>query len=142
MEGIVMKILVVQNTVCKHIEDTLQSIKDTMKSYDSDKIDFIVFPEMFTTPYEHKYFELYKQSEDDVVIQFLSELAKNTGSYVIGGSLPEIDNGKIYNTTSIFDRKGDLIAKYRKIHLFSITYPSGESFSEKEVLTEGNNIVT
>ncbi len=137
-----MKILMVQNTVRKYIKDTILEINQMLEKIDFDKVDFIVFPEMFTTPYEHKYFQLYKQSQNDEVNEFLSDLAKKTNAYIIGGSIPEYNDGKIYNTSNVFDRKGNLIAKYQKIHLFSVEYPNGESFSEKEILSQGEDIVT
>ncbi len=41
---------------------------------------------------------------------------------MIGGSIPEKDGDKMYNTCPIFDPKGNLIAKHRKVHLFDSIY--------------------
>ena len=37
---------------------------------------------------------------------------------------------RICNTTIAFDRKGEEIARYRKIHLFDIVTPGGQSYRE------------
>lgn len=55
------------------------------------------------------------------------------------GSIPEYDGGNIYNTCSIFSPRGDIIAKYRKMHLFDIDVPGKIRFQESEVLKAGND---
>lgn len=40
---------------------------------------------------------------------------------LIAGSLPECDNGRIYNTMAIIDADGRIAGQYRKVHLFSFT---------------------
>jgi len=60
----------------------------------------------------------------------LKNIAKETGKYIIGGSIPEaIENSdKIYNTCLCFDRDGNLTAKHRKVHLFDVNIPGGIVF--------------
>jgi predicted amidohydrolase len=62
--------------------------------------------------------------------------------YLIGGSIPEHDpkDDKIYNTCTIYDPKGTLIAKHRKVHLFDIDVPGRIRFQESETLTAGNQL--
>ncbi len=56
--------------------------------------------------------------------------------YLIG-SIPEKDaKGLLYNTSLIFDTKGDLIAKHRKVHLFDIDIPNQITFKESKALTQ------
>jgi predicted amidohydrolase len=52
----------------------------------------------------------------------LAALARELGIYLLGGSiLEEIPaSEKAYNTSLLFGPKGDLIASYRKIHLFDV----------------------
>ena len=60
---------------------------------------------------------------------------------MIGGSVPERDEeGKIYNTSYVFDRKGELIGKHRKVHLFDIDVPGGQYFKESDVLSPGKEM--
>ncbi|MFW5794234.1 MAG: nitrilase-related carbon-nitrogen hydrolase [Bacillota bacterium] len=137
-----MKILVIQNSVKEFYSNTISNLAKLLTKTKSNKFDFIIFPEMFTTPYELKYFKEYKQTRDSKIFTYLKTIAKKYNSYVIGGSIPEADNKNIYNTSFIFDREGKIIAKYRKIHLFSVTYPDKTTFSEGDVLSRGEKIVT
>ena len=55
---------------------------------------------------------------------FLSRIAKDHLVYLVGGSLIEKDSsGKLYNTCLGFDPQGQMILKYRKLHLFKIDRP-------------------
>lgn len=49
------------------------------------------------------------------VLSSLSFIAKDNEIYLIGGSIPEKEGDKLYNTCPIFDPKGNLIAKHRKV---------------------------
>ena len=58
------------------------------------------------------------------VKEVFSALAKEYGVNIIAGSVSNLrPDGKIYNTACVFDRQGNQIAEYDKIHLFT---PSGE----------------
>lgn len=72
----------------------------------------------------------------------LSKTAKELGIYLIGGSIPERDQNKLYNTCTVWGPQGDLIAKHRKMHLFDIDIPNGIRFKESEVLSAGNSFTT
>ncbi len=48
----------------------------------------------------------------------LQKLAKETGLWLIPGSLHELRNGKIYNTTPVIDPSGDIVARYDKMFPF------------------------
>ncbi len=60
---------------------------------------------------------------------------------MVGGSFPESVGALTYNTCLIIAPDGGTIAKYRKMHLFEITYPDGRTFGENRVLTPGKEIV-
>ena len=48
----------------------------------------------------------------------LSSVAKETGCYIIGGSIPESDSdGKLYNTSTSFGPDGAMLAKHRKVKI-------------------------
>ncbi|MCF7924468.1 MAG: carbon-nitrogen hydrolase family protein [Candidatus Izimaplasma sp.] len=137
-----MKILVIQNSVKEKYSDNITNLNKLLSQTKSKKYDFIIFPEMFVTPYELKYFKKYKHNKNSPIFDYLKEISRKYSSYVIGGSIPEAFNNNIYNTSYIFNREGEIIAKYRKIHLFSVTYPDNTTFSEADVLSPGNKIIT
>jgi omega-amidase len=103
--------------------------------------DMAVLPEMFICPYDIRCFREYAEKEEDsAAIKELSKKAEALGIYIVGGSIPEYDKGKIYNTSYIFDKKGKVIGKHRKIHLFDVSVKDRISFRESDVLTAGSYI--
>ena len=62
--------------------------------------------------------------------------------YLVGGSIPERAGNKVYNTATAFDRLGQMVAKYRKMHLFDIDIPGKITFKESDTLTGGNELAT
>lgn len=98
----------------------------------------VSLPEMWNCPYANEYFRPYAEPEDGETVKFLSRLAEENNIYLVGGSIPEIENDKVYNTSFIFDRKGSLIGKHRKAHLFDIDVKGGIRFMESDTLTAGN----
>ncbi|KGG80236.1 carbon-nitrogen hydrolase [Caloranaerobacter azorensis H53214] len=104
--------------------------------------ELVVLPEMFNCPYNNSYFPKYAESyPDGETIKMLSKISKERGIYLIGGSIPEKDDkGNIYNTSFVFDKKGNIIGKHRKIHLFDIDVEGEISFRESDVLSRGDSL--
>jgi len=102
------------------------------------KAQVVSLPEMWNCPYVSKYFRAYSEPEGGETFQFLSRLAKEHDILLIGGSIPEIEGDKVYNTTYVFDRNGNMIGKHRKAHLFDVDIKGGIRFMESETLSPGN----
>ena len=131
-------ILALQKKTYASPRENMDAVRDMLAQYKREKPDFLLLPEIFTCPYDNSQFPLFAQKDGDCVYCFLSELARTNHFYVIGGSVPERDEeGKIYNTSYVFDRKGELIGKHRKVHLFDIDVPGGQYFKESDVLSPG-----
>ena len=116
------------------------AVKAMLDSYSGPDPDFVVLPEIFTCPYDNKCFPQFAESGEGETYRFLANLARERKAYVIGGSIPELEEGKIYNTSYIFDRGGKLIGRHRKIHLFDIDVPGGQYFRESDVLSPGDSV--
>jgi deaminated glutathione amidase len=73
----------------------------------------------------------------------LASLARELGIYLLGGSILEEIPGsaKAYNTSLFFGPSGDLIASYRKIHLFDVDLAEGVSVRESDTRAFGNAVV-
>lgn len=102
--------------------------------------DLAILPEMFCCPYDHKYFAAYSEPAGGPVWQALSDVARSNHIWVVGGSFPESNQGKLYNTSFVFDRTGNQAACHRKIHLFDAAITNGPHFRESDTLTAGNQI--
>jgi omega-amidase len=100
----------------------------------------IALPEMFNCPYSNKYFREYAEDTGGKTVGLLSSLAAELKVYLVGGSIPELDQGNVYNTSFSFGREGEIIGRHRKIHLFDIDVKGGIRFKESDTLTPGNSM--
>ncbi|KAF5297572.1 hypothetical protein FQR65_LT10003 [Abscondita terminalis] len=102
----------------------------------------VALSECFNSPYGTKFFKEYAEDvPNGISCQTLSKAAKDNDLYIIGGTIPEKDNDKLYNTCTVWNPQGEMIAKYRKMHLFDILIP-GVEFKESDSLSAGNELVT
>lgn len=104
--------------------------------------EFVALPELWSC---HGLDEVYKENAEPVpgpTTDFLSELARELGLYVLGGSiLEDAGSDKMYNTSTFFTPDGELAAVYRKIHLFDVKAPDRE-YLESANIAPGEEIVT
>lgn len=99
----------------------------------------VVLPEMFNCPYHQKQFSRFAETElDGESVKYLADLAREYDCYLVGGSIPEREGERLYNTSLVFNPQGKIIAKHRKIHLFDVDIPGGISFQESAVLSPGD----
>ncbi|KUL85874.1 hypothetical protein ZTR_06356 [Talaromyces verruculosus] len=110
----------------------------------------IVLPECFNSPYGTQFFPKYAETllpsppteDQSPSYHALSKLAAEAKSYLVGGSIPELEpeTKKYYNTSLVFSPTGALIGTHRKTHLFDIDIPGKITFKESEVLSPGNKV--
>ncbi len=72
----------------------------------------------------------------------LSSVAREREMWILGGSVHERDGDRIFNTAPLFDRSGELVATYRKIHLFDVDLEGQPPFRESATFTPGTELVT
>jgi deaminated glutathione amidase len=74
----------------------------------------------------------------------LGELARQLRIHLLGGSVLERADGepKVFNTSCLFDPRGELIARYRKAHLFDVDIPGHVTIRESDTRQGGAEIVT
>ncbi len=74
----------------------------------------------------------------------MQELARTHRVFIHAGSILEKIPGdeRIHNTTVAFDRDGNEVARYRKIHMFDITAPDGTPYRESASFKPGDAVVT
>ena len=87
---------------------------------------------------------------DGAIGSFFSALADELGIHLLVGSIAEqriddisgmIDTRRCYNTSVLFDTKGDLTASYRKLHLFDVDVPGGLTINESDSICAGDELV-
>lgn len=99
--------------------DSLQRVGNLLSKYATDA-DLVVLPELWRWGYTE--FSLYKERAETLTGEtsvFLSKWARELSTYLVGGTIIEVDGDSYFNTAPLFDRQGDVIGKYRKSHLLS-----------------------
>jgi deaminated glutathione amidase len=105
--------------------------------------DLAVLPELFAyLGPSSKLSEIAEPVPGGRVTDALSAAAREHGMWVLGGSVHERDDERVHNTAPLFDRAGDLVARYRKIHLFDVRLDDQPPFRESAIFTAGTEIVT
>lgn len=137
-----MRVALIQMPVTDDKLINLETARRKIREAAAQGADFAVLPEMFCCPYRNDCFAVYGEPEGGPVQTALSALAAELGIYLVGGSLPELTDGRIYNTSYVYDRQGQLLAKHRKAHLFDIDVEGGQRFMESDTLSPGNAVTT
>ncbi|MFP4457451.1 MAG: carbon-nitrogen hydrolase family protein [Halanaerobiales bacterium] len=137
-----MKIGLCQLKVSENKSINLFNAKKQMNIAKNLGAEIICLPEIFNSPYENSNFLKHAEPQGGQTYKFLSIQAKELDVYLVGGSIPEKEDGKIYNTSYVFNRNGELIAKHRKVHLFDIFIPGEIEFMESKTLSAGNSVTT
>ena len=77
-------------------------------------------------------------------IDRLADRARRHRIYIHGGSIIEQTPGdpRLSNTTVVLDPDGDIIARYRKIHLFDVILDGVATYRESALVSPGDEIVT
>ena len=75
-------------------------------------------------------------------VEAMAGWARRHGVTLVGGSITERREGreKLSNTSLVFDREGELVAVYRKIHLFDVEV-GGHVYRESEAEEPGDEAV-
>src|SRR4249919_2368661 len=95
--------------------------------------DYVLTPEMtnILAAKREQLFAAVVEEESDASLATLRELARQLGIYVHIGSLAiKLSNDRAANRSFLIDPKGDIAARYDKIHMFDVELAGGESYRE------------
>lgn len=140
-----MKIALVQMNSQPDRAANLRHVEALMRQAVTGRPDLIVLPEHFDwtggTPAE-------KRSAADHVpggaaYNLVQSFAAQHRVAIHAGSLLEMSgtDDRIFNTSVVFDARGNEIGAYRKIHLFDIVAPDGKVYNESETVRPGNSML-
>ena len=105
------------------------------------KADIAVLPEMFNCPYgSGRFIEYAQKASESASLKAVSQKSAELGIYVFAGSIPEEEDGCVYNTCFVFGREGELLGRHRKLHLYDVDIEGGIRFMESATLTPGGDI--
>lgn len=130
-----MKVCSIQMAVVEGDKvSTIERAKDRILSCHG--ADLVILPEIWNVGFMS--FGSYISESEDLsgpTMTMLVKAAKEIGAFMHTGSFVESHDGKYYNSSYLISDKGELLANYRKIHLF------GYNSLETQILTPGDSVV-
>jgi len=145
-----IKIALCQILVTEDKSRNIKEAEEQIKIAANSGAKIVSLPECWNSPYATSSFPQYAEvvpaagctPQEDLSpsIYKLCQIARQNGVYLIGGSVPERDGEKLYNTCVIISPSGEIIGKHRKMHLFDIDVPGKIKFKESDTLSSGNEV--
>ena len=113
----------------------LKTMEEYVSRAKKEGADVVCLPEMWNYPYQNSYFTKFAEEDFGETYKKMSQVAKENGVYLIGGSIPIKFGDKIYNRSYVFDKSGNEIYRYSKINLFDI-----EDYKESDTISAGKSL--
>ncbi len=135
-----MKIALIQMAVCPDKTTNLTHASDLIRAATASGADLVMLPEMFCCEYNNNAFLENREPAGGAIWQSLSHAAATNKVWLIGGSFPEAEGERTFNTSFVFDRNGRQAAFHRKMHLFDIDVKGGQHFHESLTFSAGDGV--
>jgi predicted amidohydrolase len=131
---------VVQLRSTEDIENNLRVTEQQVRRAVSLGATLVAVPENFAFLRIHPESDGLRAPVQGELVQRMASLAKEVGADLILGSIPEPSaiEGKVHNTSVYISHTGNVIAAYRKLHLFDIDIPGTVTLRESDHITPGS----
>ncbi len=134
------RIALVQNQIQPTKKDNLKRAQSLLEEAGRGGAALAVLPELFDAPYDAPdVVPLADPLPNGPTGSMLAETAARTGLHIAGSMVELGQDGRAYNAGFIFDSKGELIHKHRKIHLYDVDIPGGIRFFESDFFGAGES---
>jgi predicted amidohydrolase len=137
-----MRVSVCQMRSGEDVETNVATAEGLLNEAAEDGADLAALPEVFTYLGRSSGRADAAEPVPGPTTQRLGAIARDRQMWVLGGSILESDDGRVFNTSVLFDRSGELVARYRKIHLFDVELPDQRPIRESDTFTPGEQLVT
>jgi omega-amidase len=118
----------------KNVEDALRMIARAK----AKGADAICLPEIFDYPYDVARIKEAAES-DHATRERLREAARRHRLYLCTGSLPEIEDGRLYNKAYLLGPDGEILLSHAKAHLFDVRLPT-LPVTESDIFVPGDTL--
>ena len=135
-----LKIAGIQMVSSASLQENLETARRLIKAAAHDGAQIAVLPEYFCIMglKDTDKVNIREKLGGGPIQEALSVLAKDSGIYLIAGTIPleAKDPNKVLNTTLVFSPDGQRVGRYDKIHLFGFQ-TSTERYQESETIEAG-----
>ncbi|MEQ1790431.1 MAG: carbon-nitrogen hydrolase [Rickettsiales bacterium] len=131
------KIALIQMRCSPNPEESSEKAEKMLRQAATDGAKIACLPELFLTDYFCQKLDINKFDIAEPIpgetSDALGKIAKETGMVIIGSIYEKAAVGLHYNTATVTDSDGELIGKYRKMHI-----PHDPMFEEKYYFAQGD----
>jgi nitrilase len=122
------------------LQENLDCARGFIEQAGAAGADIVVLPENFSLMSATGPQRRDAAERADEVEAMLSRVARDQGVVIVGGSTPlPAADGRVTNTCLVFDRSGERIGRYDKMHLFDVSVSAEESYQESSYIAPGNS---
>ena len=143
-----MTVSVIQLNSGNLVSENLETVSSLLRQVKKEHADVVVLPECSNFMGRNEQFarkadaargEDAAKGEDAAWAELFSGYARAEGTEVVVGLLErdQANPEKVANVVLHFDRKGTLLHRYRKIHLFDVELPDGTTYAESASIVPG-----
>jgi len=135
----------VQTQSTPDLATNLEKIRPMIREARDRGADFITLPEnaCLIGAQRDNMFAQSPREEDHPAVAFFKAEAKKTGAWILAGSVPvATDCDRLANRSLMFNPKGEIVARYDKIHMFDAALSETEVYSESKNYRPGTCAVT
>jgi nitrilase len=104
-------------------------------------VDVIALPEVFLLRGSEQDYRAGAEPLSGPLTGLLAGMARRHNAWVLAGSVIEAESGRLFNTSVLFNRRGEIAANYRKIHLFEAELETGQVIRESDTYSAGDQPV-
>lgn len=135
-----IKAAVVQMNARLDKQENWRTAQRLVRDAARQQAELVVLPELFNAYGPLADVVAQAESIPGPTTDFCARLAKELGITLCAGSLCERDPDSSlgYNTSLLFGPSGNLLSKYRKMHLFDVEIPGQVSSRESDYMRSGN----
>ncbi|KAM7295217.1 omega-amidase NIT2-like [Ixodes scapularis] len=136
------RLALIQLAVTTNKTRNLERARKLIREAASTGAQMLCLPEFFNFPFHMKYYAKYAEPVPGRTSEMLSRCAEEHRVYLVGGTVSENDNGRLYNTCLVYGPDGAMLAKYRKVHQFDVDIPGKISIRESDYFAAGDRLTT
>jgi len=137
------RVAAIQTVSGPDVAENLRIVADLIAEAAGAGACLIALPEYFPliSADEHAKVAIRERPGVGPLQDFLRESARRHAVWIVGGTIPLIADvaDKVRNATLVYDDKGELVARYDKIHLFGFN-KGDESYDESATIEAGSSV--
>ena len=134
----------IQTSSGQDMTENLRTACELVRAAEAEGAKLIALPENVALM-DHRTEQVQAQAtaiEDHPAISAFGEIARETGAWIIAGSVGVIaPDGQVANCSVLLNDHGEISARYDKIHMYDVDLPNGEVYRESEAFRPGDDAI-